>query len=133
MACDTTDSRYFKINGKCYFTDNHLRTYDSSQQFCKRIGGKLFEPRNKVSFDDIRKAELEIAGVTSRGTWIGITDMFDHGNYRYASNNKTLQFTNWHQSDQPDNPRHHCVTVISSYFFDDRCSTNYHLICESVK
>ena len=134
LACDTTkDSRYFKINGTCYFTDNQLRSYTASQQYCKLMGGHLWEPRSNFSFKEIRGIELDIAGVTSRGTWIGITDFFQQGNYKYASDNGALRFNMWDKGLPSSDYEKNCVAVQYSNLHDHQCSSKFHLICQQIK
>ena len=93
----------------------------------------LWEPRSNFSFKEIRGIELDIAGVTSRVTWIGITDFFQHGNYKYVSDNGALKFNKWEKGQSRSDYEKNCVAVQYSNLHDHQCSSKFHLICEQIQ
>jgi len=131
--CPTNDPNYFEVHGKCYFTDKIARTFDGSQAHCKKVfpfGGRLFEPKDLSTNEEVQKAGIRIYGDT--GAWIGITDIISQGSYKYASDNGNLTISPWSTSlyNEPDNDNHRCVNIYQSKWYDASCSFTKYSLCE---
>ena len=76
------------------------KSYSEAVAYCKTKGGKLVEPKSVQNNNDLVTFAkgLKIQG---SGVWIGINDISKEGQFTYASDGKSLSFTNWN-SDQPD-------------------------------
>ena len=76
------------------------KSYSKAVAYCKTKGGKLVEPRSVQNNNDLVTFAkgIEIQG---SGVWIGINDISKEGQFTYASDGKSLSFTNWN-SGQPD-------------------------------
>ena len=121
---------FFLALGKCYFTDTIKRNYDDSQAHCNEIfphGGQLFEPRDETTNKEVLKNRLQCCG-----TWIGITDRYSHGSYRYESNNGHLTLSLWIPNEP--SPNEHCVIICntSGEWNSVPCSMAFWQICERI-
>lgn len=76
------------------------KSYSEAVAYCKTKGGKLVEPKSVQNNNDLVTLAkgIEIQG---SGVWIGINDISKEGQFTYASDGKSLSFTNWN-SGQPD-------------------------------
>ena len=75
-------------------------SYSEAVAYCKTKGGKLVEPKSVQNNNDLVTLAkgIEIQG---SGVWIGINDISKEGQFTYASDGKSLSFTNWN-SGQPE-------------------------------
>jgi len=133
IKCPIEKSGYFEVHGKCYFTDNILRNFDDSQVHCKDIfplGGRLFEPREQITYEEVRKFKKWYHGSSSI-SWIGITDRISQGDYRYSSDNGHLTMSDW-RSGEPNNNNERCVIMYKSTddWHDYPCSSQAYHFCE---
>ena len=88
------------MQNKEYLVNVGGKSYRDALAHCKTRGGKLVEPKSDQANNDIvdlAKA-IEIEG---NGVWIGINDKSQEGNFTYASDGKSVNYTNWN-FDQPD-------------------------------
>ena len=78
------------------------KTYSGASAYCRRKGGKLFEPKNKRESDKVR-ALAKSKGV---GTcfWIGINDKARENHFVYESDGKAIDWKNWNGV-EPSNSR----------------------------
>jgi len=80
----------------CYRVSNTQMNYYQADQFCKKHGGYLFEPRTAADTNFIKP-------MLSQGLfyWIGLNNLAN-GRYLWQSDNSPLTYTNWAPSN-PDN------------------------------
>ena len=90
---------YTYAHGKCLYIEMALFNYTESMVNCQnRFGskntGKLFEPRNPVTDDQI--INFAKRTISSSTTWlhIGINDIATEGTWQYATGGD-LVYTNW--------------------------------------
>ena len=69
--------------------------------YCKSKGGKLVEPKSAVATNDINAIARSVK-IQGWGIWIGIDEKSRQGHFRYASDGKSIKYTNWEYG-QPDN------------------------------
>ena len=97
---------YTYAHGKCLYVEMALFNYTEAMVNCQnRFGskntGKLFEPRNPVTDDQIINFAKRM--ISSSTTWlhIGINDIATEGTWQYATGGD-LVYTNWGNG-QPSN------------------------------
>ena len=134
VDCPIEKSEYFEVFGKCYFTDKIKRNFDDSQAHCKKIfplGGRLFEPRDEATNEEVVKVESKIHG--SNLAWIGIIDRISQGSHRYSSDNGQLTLSQW-GSGEPGGGTERCVRTCSHHssgnWCDYECSGQWYHLCE---
>ncbi len=74
------------FNGKCILVSRIPRTYDQAAEFCAGMGGKLYEPTDRVREGVVRafaSSQPTLSGNTrsSYGPWIGINDLRSEGRF----------------------------------------------------
>ena len=97
------------------------------------MGLKLVEPKTAQANKDIKLIATSIV-TQGLGVWIGIDDKSKEGKFAYASDGKSIKFTNWAYG-QPDNYRDEdCAHLWNEYGFkwnDLGCSKKNSFICET--
>ena len=128
--CPVTGSMYFYVEGKCFFVDTDLRTYDEAKENCKnRFGkqllGRLFEPKTIEVNNNVAQATYDITG--EYAFWIGIK-VAPGSKIFYYDSWGALPFSNWGGGQQ-----HDCVQWYwSGYWNTLRCSKLNKSICELI-
>ena len=93
----------------------------------------MVEPKSAQANNDI--VDLAKAmGIQGNDIWIGIDDISLEGTYTYASDGKSLTYTNWNIG-QPNNSGNNedCVFLLNQHelkWGDAPCSTKKFFICE---
>ena len=70
--------------------------FDDAEDFCIEIGGKLIEPRDVFTMNNITN-KAKTMGIGD--FWLGIHDKDMDGAFEYASNNLTIDWSNWPPSE----------------------------------
>ena len=70
--------------------------FDDAKDFCNQIGGELFEPRDTYTMINITYY-AKTMGIGD--FWLGIHDKDVDGAFEYASNNLTIDWSNWPPSE----------------------------------
>ena len=103
--------------------------------YCKSKGGKLVEPKSAVATNDINAIARSVK-IQGWGIWIGIDEKSQQGHFRYASDGKSIKYTNW-QYGQPDNFRgikEDCIGLFKMdngfKWHDGPCYTKISFMCE---
>ena len=131
--------RYFIVLGKFYYTDNIKRNFDNSQANYKEIfpiDGKLFEPRDQTTNEEVAKANENYhsggTGGWAKWAWIGIKDKSSQGIYEYLNDNGPLTTSQWALG-EPSNDNKYCVVICNSNgdWCDQECSLARYHVCES--
>ena len=114
------------------------KNFYDAKATCDGVNGKLAETKNKVIDDELRKEAFKL--LDGKRYWLGITNSASEGSWRYASNNKTVDFTNWWYGrpnpSQPDGSSKNCAimkgydTLDRGYWFDYPCYSKHYFICE---
>ena len=84
---------------KLYEFNDDLLTYSNALRICKENGGKMFEPKNELVYNNIVKISKEKA---LGNIWIGINDLSNEGNFVYNSDNSDVIWTYWSDSNPDD-------------------------------
>ena len=83
------------VNGHCYYFEETALDYADAEANCRNVfggRGKLFEPINKNSNDEVGAAFEAVHKDWSY--WIGVNDLLKEGAFQYGSGGD-LVFTNW--------------------------------------
>ena len=120
------------MHDKEYLVHVGGKSYAEALAYCKTKGGKLVEPKSAQANNDIIDLAKAI-GIQANIIWIGINDISQEGDFRYASDGKPLTYTNWNPG-QPDDSGNNedCVLLWNKYEFkwnDAPCSLKRSFIC----
>ena len=126
------------VNGICFFVAMDLFNYTDAMvncqtQFGSNNTGKLFEPRDASTSDQVIKFAKELILPSTSQMHIGIDDMATEGTWQYATGGD-LVYTNW-KSGQPDNGGNvqDCGQTWTGLTWDDgRCFHKQPSICEMI-
>jgi len=104
--CLAKGSNHTYINGICFFVAMDLFNYTDAMvncqtQFGSNNTGKLFEPRDRSTNDQVIEFAKEMILPSTSEMHIGINDMATEGTWQYATGGD-LVYTNW-ANGQPDN------------------------------
>ena len=88
------------MQNKEYLVNVGGKSYRDALAHCKTRGGKLVEPKSDQANNDIVDLAKAIE-TEGNGVWIGINDKSEEGKFSYASDGKSLTYTNWNPG-QPD-------------------------------
>ena len=138
--CPTEDSRYKKIDMKCFYFEKTRLTYDAAKSNCreklKLYGhGKLFEPATLAENDKI--AEISNSLLQDTFCHIGVTDVSQEGKFVYDSNGLKINFSPiWHPGHGSSGTANNCICLgdYSTYigqWADTECSGERPSICEA--
>lgn len=122
--CEPYSTLY--LQGKRYVVYNISLSWNSAEELCKRLGGKLAEIGDST-------VNQHIMSILMEGTyWLGGTDVFSEGEWTWRSGKK-FEYTNW-QDGQPDNWHdiEHYLTINNIGLWND-CSIDNEVtgfICE---
>ena len=134
------------INGKCFKVEKGLFNYANAMVNCQnQFGsdntGKLFEPKDSSTNDQVIEFAKETILPSTSKLHIGINDMATEGTWQYATGGD-LVYTNWGNG-QPDNC-HSCGGVVNvngqdcgttwpgTTWDDDQCDQERPSICEMI-
>ena len=131
------------LNGICFFVEIGFFNYTDAMvncqtQFGSNNTGKLFEPRDASTNDQVIKFAKETILPSTSFLHIGINDMATEGTWQYATGGD-LVYTNWGIG-QPDNSINasdggveDCVeTWTGTTWNDGRCYEEQPSICEMI-
>ena len=101
-------------------------------QFGSGNTGKLFEPRDKSTNDQVIKFAKEMILPSTSGLHIGINDMATEGTWQYATGGD-LVYTNW-KSGEPNNYNDQDCghTWTGTTWGDGHCLNKLPSICEMI-
>ena len=68
-ACPQND--WIVLNNTCYKFQNKTSNFNDARDFCTNIGGKLFEPRDNLTDEQVYKRAKQNMNL-NHGTWIGV-------------------------------------------------------------
>ena len=106
-ACPSNGDWKF-IQGTCYSFVKTKLIYTDARTYCKGMGGKLLEPKDEITNDVIKDVAIHhLDGpwetiVTWGWFWLGIDDIDQEGEFKYASDMSPILWSNWNLN-QPDN------------------------------
>ena len=142
---------WVELNGIEYMvhgiTSSLQKTYEEALAHCKNDGGKLAEPKSAEGNNDIATlASNSLSGSSTGvwGVWIGIDDKSQEGDFRYASDNTAITYTDWDTA-QPDNYNYNgnldedCVRLVNwpqtnrFKWVDGLCSLKQSFVCERIQ
>ena len=124
------------INGLCFFVAMDLFNYTDAMvncqtQFGSNNTGKLFEPRDASTSDQVIKFAKELILPSTSQMHIGIDDMATEGTWQYATGGD-LVYTNWGNG-EPNNgdwDEAEDCGVTGTFWNDIPCSEEQPSICE---
>ena len=61
ITSSKSNDHVFKIDNKIYSFSSKVANFDSAQDHCSQLGGKLFEPQTRDTYNDV-KANLKALG-----------------------------------------------------------------------
>ena len=68
-ACPQND--WITLNNTCYKFQNKTTNFNDARNFCTIHGGKLFEPRNYLTDENVYKVAKQFMNL-NHGAWIGV-------------------------------------------------------------
>ena len=89
------------MHDKEYLVHVGRKSYAEALAYCKTKGGKLVEPKSAQANNDIVDLAKAIE-TQGNGVWIGINDKSKEGKFIYASDGKSLKYTNWNPGQSDD-------------------------------
>ena len=106
-----------------FFFSAITKNFDDAESFCTEKGGKLYEPRNINSMNDVSNhARAEGIG----DFWLGIHDLNEEGTFVYVSDNSAIELNDWN-SGEPNGYGNgeDCVAVYGNGKWNDlQCQTH---------
>ena len=75
------------------------KNFEDAVSFCAGKGGKLYEPRNANTMNDV--SNQAIAKGIHR-FWLGIHDKNEEGTFVYVSDDSPIEFKNWNNGEPND-------------------------------
>ena len=107
------------------------KTHAEAIRACKRLGRKLFEPRDFSANSEVL-ALAKSKGVTR--FWIGIHDITNEGNFTYDSNGQTISYMNWFLN-EPNNigSGEDCAEAMVGNWNDLSCKGKRPFVCEKTQ
>ena len=109
-----------------------LQSYSDASRICKENGGKMFEPKNELVYDNI----VNISKEKSLGNiWLGLNDLSNEGNFVYNSDNSEVIWTYWSDSNPDDyKGKEDCVETEWKFgegkWNDVNCNSLRAFVCE---
>ena len=86
--------------------------FDDAEAFCNGIGGMLIEPRDDATMIDVTN---HAKSVDITNFWLGIHDKYAEGTFVYASDNSTIEWSNWAPGQPGNNPTgDDCVQTLAN-------------------
>ena len=134
--CPTEDSKFKYVLGKCYAFENVKRNFEAAKSRCHALGGRLFEPKNKETHDNVVRMVNEFTS-SSPVVWFGLNYNKSTGGLTYLSDGQSA-ISFW-ASGQPYKNGHSssnsCVVTRPSHlkwYNDKRCgsSSDSFTVCE---
>jgi len=128
------------VNGICYLFMAEHKNYDDANQYCKKQGARLFEPRSKT----INKLVFDKSVEVFRGvgeTWIGINDIATEGEFVFTSSGEKVSVFIWSigyiNGVFTFKDRKDCVLFgynsdHNEKWYEKKCSWRNYFICEVV-
>ena len=86
------------VSGKCYYVSKEKVQYSVAVAKCKEYGGRLFEPKDLATNNEIYQLMVQ---KDAKG-WIGIKDVDKNFNWVYESTGNQIGFSNWGEG-EPNN------------------------------
>ena len=121
--------------GPKYLVIKSKKTIKDAEKHCKKLGYKLFEPKNKKANDAVTKIARKHG---CREFWIGLHDRKKEGKFVYLSNHSRVVFKRWARG-EPNNGKNNChgdedcVVVYNGYWKDICCGQRRGFVCEKSK
>ena len=86
--CPVNDQRFRILLDVCYYFENTLKNFGDALLNCKDKSGKLYEPTDITTFNEIQREAESIFGTVSILT--GFTKIDNNGNLKHSSNGLQL-------------------------------------------
>ena len=123
-GCPEADG-YVNMMNKCFYIENNPLNYAEAKANCQNKEGRLFEPRDLSTNDQVIGAALVISPSTRQTSdfWIGMNDISTEGTFQYTSTGGDLAFTDWSYNEPNDSQVMtflrvlHLLPSLSHYFF----------------
>ena len=64
-------NNWIVLNDTCYKFQNKISSFNDASNFCTNLGGKIFEPRNNFTDDQVYKSAKQNMNL-NHGAWISI-------------------------------------------------------------
>ena len=64
-------NNWIVLNDTCYKFQNKILSFNDASNFCTNLGGKIFEPRNNFTDDQVYKSAKQNMNL-NHGAWIGV-------------------------------------------------------------
>lgn len=132
----TCPAGWLLFSSSCYGVSNEALSWPEALEVCERFGAGLVEVDNAAENEFIKGIGRSRG---YQGTWLGATDIFSDGHWKWMSSGRTLSsgFTDW-QPGQPanDGGPESCMTNWKTDGFDYRwgdllCGLAMHFVCET--
>jgi len=139
IECLSFGHSYTYVLGKCYYVEMDSFNYADAMDNCQNNfgsgnSGKLFEPRNAATNDQVIKfAARTMLPSTNQKIYIGMNDLVKEGTFQYATGGD-LVYTNWY-SGEPNNSGgvEDCAeTWWGTTWNDINCGSKQPSICEMI-
>jgi len=123
------------VNGICYLFMAEYKNYDDANQYCKKQGARLFEPRSKTINKLVYDKSVEVFGGVGE-TWIGINDIATEGEFVFTSSGEKVSLFIWSIGNR-FRDRDDCVLFgynsdHNEKWYERTCSGRNYFICEVV-
>ena len=97
-------ANYVCVNGNSYYINENKISIDDAKKYCQtafgsKIVGRLYEPKDKATYDLVIKAANRIV---QDWLWLGINDKSSEGQFQYFTTGGNLHFTNWRTGEPND-------------------------------
>ncbi|XP_074624200.1 uncharacterized protein LOC141882148 isoform X4 [Acropora palmata] len=117
----------------CYLFSDVRKKWADAKTTCRQLGGTL------LKIDDANEQHFITWKQTKnwRTRWIGLTDSFLEGSYRWESDKSPVNYTHWAKKEPNDfGGVEDCVAVywggLAGFWNDDYCYSEHYYICEKV-
>ncbi|XP_033731875.1 perlucin-like protein isoform X2 [Pecten maximus] len=123
------------FNDSCYLVSFHKEDWSAASTDCHSYHGYLAEvlDSNENNF----LTELVTQYQKHEDYWLGATDIFVEGDWRWNVNGQHLNYTNW-QHGEPDNRHSHGEDCLAAHYSSSRvqwrdyaCTSKHYFICET--
>ncbi|XP_045182625.1 C-type lectin domain family 10 member A-like [Mercenaria mercenaria] len=121
---------WLPFEGSCYLFGHQAAHFTEAEHFCRQHkNSHLIHIQSKAENDFIKD---RLRDFKSKNWWLGLTDEFIEGTWKWFDTDQTTNFTDWYPG-QPDVNPEDCAVYYPAFDFawgDLPCSSNNYPICE---
>ncbi|BFZ21778.1 hypothetical protein BsWGS_24817 [Bradybaena similaris] len=121
-----------RFGDSCYAFSRDRWWFPWSWSWCRAFGGNLLEIN---SYDEFAWIVKELGRRRFHHTWLGASDMFTEGTFRWMTNYEPVDKVSFFLPGQPNNIDgvEHCLAMAGDggyYWADDECWHKMRFVCE---